>query len=329
MVGRCGVRVGSSMEGWHIQGKEIPMYYFMKLRCTKVLIALVVSLGLLSVVQGAVVDYDFDFTAKSTPEGSLEATFGTKVAELDAVAYGFDFSGGDPEHGLRNLNIISQVFVATQQVTIGTGVNGMEIELQPGDYTFAYTLDYSNAFGFLGNSAVRDLQLARNVALGGTSNPGQMMALGEVIAGGYNTDPGYGAAGAGTPPLQDYPAGFSGTIWDLGPTFLTGKVEYDWGSDDVMPETKSMVFMFASSNVSVWQVGWGSENGEGKSLLAERQAIGDTGEGGSVIGGGSTVPGNIPVLVPVIPEPVSLVSFLLIGNIFFLTRGRNKKENTA
>ena len=302
------------------------MYNCVRLRCTKVLITLVVSLGLLSVIQGAII---YDYAPKSTPEGSLEATFGTKVAELNAVTYGFDFSGGDPEHGLRNLNIISQVFVATQNVTVGTGVNGMEIELQPGDYTFAYTLDYSNLSGFVGNSAVGDFQLARTVVSGGISNPGEMIAFGEIIAGGYNTDPGFGQAGAGTPPLQDYPAGFSGTLWDFGPALLAGKAQYNWGSDDVMPDTKAMVFMFATSNVSVWQVGWGSENGQGKETLAERQAIGNTGEGGSVLGGGSTVPGDIPVLVPVIPEPASLVSFLLIGNIFLLTRRRKKNEDTS
>jgi hypothetical protein len=298
----------------------------MKLRCTKLLVTLVVGLGLSTALQGAIVNYDYDFTGYSVSEGSLEATFGTKIAELDAASYGFDFSGGDWEHGLRNLNIISQVFVATQSVTIGTGENGTQIELLPGDYTFAYTLDYSNLLGFYANSAVSELQIARNVTLGGTSNPGQMVAFEHILAGGYNTDSGFGG-GTGTPPLTSYPDGFDGVLYDLAPTFAA-KAEYDWGAAVVLPETKAMVFMFAR-DVSVWQVGWGSEDGEGKDLLAERQAIGDTSEGGSVIGGGSTVPGNIPMLVPVIPEPASMLTFLLIGNIFILTRRRKKNENTT
>lgn len=297
------------------------MYNCVKLRCTKVLITLVVGLGLSITVQGDPVPYDF--TGYSTSEGSLAAAFGTKVAELNAVSYGFDFSGGDSMHGLRNLNIITQVFVATQPVTIGTGENGTQIELQPGDYTFAYTLDYSNALGFVGNSAVSDFQLARVVVAGDTSNPGEMIAFGEIIAGGYNTHPEFGG-GTGTPGFQNYPDGFTGTIWDFGPSFLTGNAEYDWGSAVVLPETKAMVFMFTTSDVNVWQVGWGSENGQGKGTLAERQAIGNTNEGGNVVGGGSTVPMNIPLLIPVVPEPVSFFSILLIGNFFFLTKRRKK-----
>lgn len=296
----------------------------MKLRCTKVLIALMVGLvGVSAAVQGAVVDYGYDFIGYSVPESSMAATFGTKIAELNADSYGFDFSGGDPTHGLRNLNIISEVYVATQSVTIGTGVNGTPIQLQTGDYTFAYTLDYSVLLGFLNpNSTVSDLQLARSVVGGVVPNPGQMIAFGEIMAGGHNTDPGFGDGGAGTPAFQGYPDGFDGTLWDFAPAFLAGQVEYDWGTSVVLPGTKAMVLMFATSNVDVWQAGWGSENGQGVGTLAERQAIGNTGEGGSVIGGGNEV-GNIPVLIPVVvPEPISFFSFLLVGNVLFLTKRR-------
>ncbi len=315
------MRIDSSVERVARKGKEIPMYNNVKLQCTKEkLVSLMVVLALSAVAQGALIDYDF--AGYSVSEASMEATFGTKVAELNAKTYGFDFSGGNPEHGFRNLNIISQVYVATQAVNVGTGVDGTPINLQPGDYTFAYTLDYSQLFyGFMyPNSAVSDLQLARIAALGPTSNPGEMIAFDAIVAGGYNTNSDFGG-GSGTPPLQAPPAGFSGELLDFGPTFLTGKVEYDWGSSVVMPGDKAMVMIFVSGDVDVWQVGWGSENGHGKSTLSERQAIGDTGEGGSVIGGGQTVPGNIPVLVPVVPEPVSM-SALVFGSIVILTKRR-------
>ena len=288
----------------------------------RVLIVLAVALYAVGSVQAGTVEFDYEFTGYSVAPADLESTFGVKVGELDAAAYGFDFSGGDTGHGFRNLNIISQVFEATQAVTIGTGQNGTPIELQPGDHTFAYTLDYTNVSGFLGNSAVRDFQLVR-IVVGAASNPGPMMALGQIAAGGYNTDSAFGG-GAGTPPFQNYPNGFDGTEWDFGATFLSGQAEYDWGADLVLPEDKAMVFMFTSPDVDVWQIGWGSENGQGKDTLPERQAIGDTGEGGSVIGGGSTVPGNIPLLIPV-PEPASLLTFLVAGYSFFLTRRRKRR----
>ena len=269
---------------------------------------------------GAALADSIDFTGYAVGSPDLEATLGPKVAELDAVAYGFSFGavGLDP---YRNLNIISQVYQADHAVVVGTGVNGTEISLQPGDLTFAYTLDYSVLSDGVGNSPVNDFQLYRVIDdqyFNMVSNPGPWMALDAIIAGAYNTAAEFGG-GAGTPAFEPYPNGLTCEEIDaVG--FQTDEVEFAWPTDDqVDPGMKAMVFMFLPANTGIWQIGWGSADGLGVDDLSARQLIGETGEGGNVVGGGSRVKG-IPILVPV-PEPVSMV-VLTLGAMACLLRRR-------
>ena len=245
---------------------------------------------------------DYDYTGYD-PGAPLEGVFGTKIAELNARDYGYSFGGFNDNH--RNFNLISQVFVATQAVTIGTGVGGQQIQLSPGDYTFAYTLDYSQQFGGLVQSPVNDFQLFRKVDdqyIDFVSNPGPNIALESIQAGGYNT--GVGFTGT-TDPID----GIS-SISTVFPGFETGEVQFSWPNDgQADPNTMAMVFLFCS-DVQVWQMGWGSENGGSLATMAERFAIGDTYEGGNIFGAGGEA-SYIPVLIPVIPEPTSSLILLL------------------
>ena len=167
---------------------------------------------------------EYDFTGYAVSSGDMVTVLGTKVAELDAAAYGYDF--GAFNETFRNLNIITEVYQATQTVVIGVGEGGNPITLNPGDYTFAYRLDYSPIPGVGLNSPVNDFQLFRVVDdqfFNFLSNPGPNIAFGELAAGAYNTDAEFGA-GAGTPSFEAYPAGVTGE--ELGfAGFVTGEVE--------------------------------------------------------------------------------------------------------
>jgi hypothetical protein len=237
----------------------------------------------------------------------METIFGPKVAELDAKAYGFDFGGGlDP---YRNLNIISQVFKAEEEVTIGIGEGGENIVIPEGGYTYAYTLDYSAAGGLEDGSNVNDFQLYRVIldnVFNGISNPGPFVALDQVIGGAYNTAPEFNG-----PAFEPYDDGFTGQELDYvpyGTDFQSSEAEFSWpGDDQVRPGTKAMALMFCTPVVQDMQIGWDSVEG-------------DTGEGGNVIGGGAELKG-IPVLVPVIPEPGSVL-LLAMGATWLLRRRR-------
>jgi hypothetical protein len=283
------------------------------------------ALVVVFVCQAAQATIPYEYTDVSAASGSMESVFGTKVAELDASAYGFNFlfrrdgmgvGYDDPFHGHRNLNVITEVFVATQAISLGTGSGGSPIELQPGDYTFAYTLDYATVDNIFPDSAVRDFQILRTL-LGVSppvANPGPNMAMGAISAGAYNTNLEFGN-GAGTAPIQS----MAGEALDFG-VFVADSVEYDWGANLVNPQSKAMVLMFTSPDVQVWQVGWGSQGGQSLATMAQRQAVGHTGEGGGTLGGGEAIPDSIPVLIPVIPEPATLA--LVIGGALALVRRR-------
>ena len=110
------------------------------------------------------------------------------------------------------------------------------------------------------------------------SNPGPNIALESIQAGGYNT--GVGFTGT-TDPID----GIS-SISTVFPGFETGEVQFSWPNDgQADPNTMAMVFLFCS-DVQVWQMGWGSENGGSLATMAERFAIGDTYEGGNIFGAG-------------------------------------------
>ncbi len=278
---------------------------------------MILMLGLCVVEAGAAA---FDFTGYDVTSANLEAVLGTKVAELDAKAYGFSFGAFDGV--FRNLNIITQVFRTEQAVTIGTGENGTEIALEPGGYTFVYTLDYTTLSGGLPNSTVNDFQMFRLVddqIINHISNPGEPMAFNKVLGGAYNTNAEFGG-GSGTPSFELYPAGLTGTE-TIMVGFESYKLEYAWpNGGQVAPGTKAMVFLFTSPETHIWQLGWGSQNGQDLPTLAERQAVGLTGEGGNVVGGGGGVNG-IPMYMPVAPEPACLLG-LLFGGVGLLKKRR-------
>jgi len=272
--------------------------------------ACVVLFVLCPAARADVVTTSFDPVSVDVAPGAMEATFGAKVAELDARAYGFNFlylgnGQDDPFHGHRNLNVITEVFVADQLISLG----GMS--LQPGDLTFAYTLDYSQLDGLVPDSAVQDFQILRTVLGLTTANPGPAMAIDRILGGATNTNAAYGQ-GAGTPPLLAYPDGLACEAADYG-VLVADMLEYDWGADLVTPGTKAMVLLFTSP-ADIWQVGWGSQNGQAVTGPAAREAIGHTCEGGSTLGGGQSVPDSIPVLIPV-PEPTMLALLALGGAI--------------
>jgi len=288
--------------------------------------------------QAAWIQTSLDYAPVDVASGAMESVFGPQVDELDAAAYGFNFqfkrddAGAgydDPMHGFRNLNVISQVFVADHQVTVGVGSGGSTIELQPGDYTFAYTLDYTDLDLILPDSAVQDFQILRTVFSDEiqADNPGARMAVDLLIGGAYNTAAEYGDSGAGTPALLDYPDGMGSESMDTA-TLAADKLEYDWGSATVDPETTAMVLLFCSPDIDIWQVGWGSEDGQGLANPVDREAVGATGEGGSVVGGGESIPDSIPLLIPVVPEPATLV-ILAAGGLILIGPGRKMMRRRA
>lgn len=251
---------------------------------------------------GQTTNWEYDYAAYSAPSSDLEVLFGTKVAELDAKASGYNF--GTAMDPLRDLNVISQVFQADQATTIGTGVNGSTIELQPGDYTFTYTLDHTQLTAGAQRAPLKDFQLYRVVinevfASPPINNPGPQMALDEVMGGGYNTAPEYAGL-----PLQSYPLGFTGEEKDLillSDKYVTTEAEYSFDeANQFQPGTKIMFMMFCTSNVQPYQMGWNPVDG-------------DTGEGANVTGG-ATLEG-IPVIVPVVPEPASSLLFVLAAGL--------------
>ncbi|MFW6155016.1 MAG: PEP-CTERM sorting domain-containing protein [Planctomycetota bacterium] len=255
----------------------------------------------------------FDPVAVDVAPGAMEATFGPKTAELDAKAYGFNFlyagdGQDDPFHGHRNLNVITEVFVADQPVAVGGVV------LQPGDFTFAYTLDYSQLDGLVSDSAVQDFQILRTVVgiNPSTDNPGPRMAIDAILGGGTNIDAAFGGGG-GTAPLEAYPDGMVCEAVDYS-TLVVDMLEYSWDAELVAPETLAMVLLFTSP-VEIRQVGWGSQHGQAVSDPALRDAIGPTAEGGGTIGGGQSIPDSIPVLIPAVPEPATLALLALGGAV--------------
>ncbi|HSW44686.1 MAG TPA: PEP-CTERM sorting domain-containing protein, partial [Phycisphaerae bacterium] len=180
-------------------------------------------------------------------------------------------------------------------VTIGTGQNGTLIQLQPGDLTFAYTLDYTG--GKIGppESPVKDFQLYRVIideVISATpiNNPGPFMALGNVLGGAYNT-----ASGFNPKPFVAFPNGFTGEEIDFplpeeGGPFQTSEAQFSWPSNQqIMPGDKVMALMFCR-DVTWMEIG---------------SASGGTGEGGNVLGAGVELK-NFPVLIPVLtPEPAT------------------------
>lgn len=263
-------------------------------------------------VDAQVTNWDYDFTGWQPPEPpeELEAWLGPGVGDpLDAKAYGYPGFGVPPNDPLRNFNLISQVFQADHEVTIGTGENGTEIVLHPGDYTFAYTLDYTGETGGEPEASIWSFQLYRVIQDRvfhdpPILNPGPFMALDEIKAGGY-----YTASGFEGPAFKSYPEGVTGEECDYVPDydFQTSEVEFLWdASDQVEPRSQAMVFLFTTPDIEIMQIGWNPVDGY-------------TGEGGVVLGGDAR---DIPVLVPAVPEPGSILLLLLGGTLLLTRRGR-------
>jgi hypothetical protein len=230
---------------------------------------------------------------------SLETVLGSKVAELDAKGIGFSFGGATDPH--RNLNVTTQVFQASSVVDLGGVV------LQPGDYTFAYTLDYTDlSMNGTVNSPVQDLQLNRVIesAINGATNAGPHIAVDQVKGAAYNT----AAEFNGRPfdGVSSYQADAVG--------FIMSQVEFSYSANDqLVPGEAAMALLFTGPDIEVWQCGWDSTLGDWN------PGTGDSLEGGDLIGGGGQV-GDIPVLVPVVPEPATLA--LLGGSLLVAVRRR-------
>ncbi len=281
----------------------------MKLRALVTVLSLVLAVGS---AEGTQTDFTYDFTGYSVSPAVLETVFGPKVAELDAQVEGYDFGGA--LDALRNLNLITQVFQvpAGPGVSIGIGEGGSSIEVPGGGYVFAYTLDYTGTLGGVTQSPINDLKLLRLIEspalLGGISNPGPFMALDEITGSVYNTAPLPGAP-SGTPPFEAYPDGVTGVELDyadysgFGP-FRSSELDLEWpGTGQINPGTTAMGLVFTTSNVQIGQIGVGT---------------GDSGEGAEVFGGGTGLVG-IPALVPIIPEPASVLT-LMLGAAFLARR---------
>ena len=267
-----------------------------------------------AVAGAATINWNYDSAGYDADPAQMQAIFGTKVDELDAAGTGFNFGG--PLDPYRNLNIITTVYQATQTVNIGLGESGMQITLQPNDYTFAYTLDYTGTVNTVTNKNIWSFQLYRVIIdewFNGISNPGPFMALDEVIAGAYNTT---SVVPYDTPPFIPYdpnPVNASGVTGEEIDSFIGGfgafqssEAEFTWDvNDSVLGTTKAMVLLFTTPDVQIMRIGWDN---------------GDTGEGANVFGGGGALDG-IPVLVPVVPEPVTF-GMLVLGGSFLLNRRR-------
>lgn len=273
-----------------------------------VLCAVAVAAGVSSATAGVYWEGPFDFTAYNAPATNLITLLGPRIQQLDAKATGFNF--GNFTNPFRNFNCISEVYQADRQITIGTGVNGTPIVLQPGDLTFAYTLDYTGTIPGVDQTALTDFQLARVVlddhmirdAL--VDNPGPHIALENVISGGYNTATGFNAK-----PLKAYDDGIRGELsdWrDDSIPYASSLVQFSWPmTGQLLPGEKSMVFLFCH-DVTYKQIG---------------VADGSTYEGGNALGGG-TGPQFFPVLIPVpVPEPMSLAMLALGGVLLHRRRG--------
>lgn len=237
-----------------------------------------------------------DYAPYDAPASQLTALFGPNVASLDAKNdAAFDFSEGQGLLGqFRNLNIISNVYQADAPITIGLGVNGSNIELDVGDYTYAYTIDYSMNNGAAPESPIKDLQTIRVPSLDfGFPND---YAVSEIIGAGYNSN-----ATDFTPlPLDSYPGGAE--VAQHIPGTLTN-VEFSYPSiAQVQPRDKVMVFLFVTEDTI-----WRQSGGLG------------FGDGGSVIGGGQGLD-DIPVLMPVVPEPATAVLGGLVALVLLRRR---------
>ena len=251
----------------------------------------------------------FDFTPYNAPTANMVSLLGPRIEQLDAKAAGFNF--GDFTNPHRNFNCISEIYQADREITIGTGVNGTPIVLQPGDLTFAYTLDYTGTKPGVDQTALTDFQLAR-IILDGVfqetlvDNPGPHIALENVIAGGYNTATGFNGKA-----LKAYDDGIRGEISDWREDdidYASSMVQFSWPmAAQLLPGEKAMVFLFCK-DVTYMQIG---------------VADGSTYEGGNMLGGG-TGPQFFPVLIPVVPEPASLVMLALGGMILHRRRGASR-----
>lgn len=262
--------------------------------------ALLAVAGLTGIAVG---DYEYKFAGYNAPSASLEALFGPALrSPVDARAEGFNF--GDGSSPLRNFNVISQVFRANQTVSISP-----QITLLPGDLTFAYTLDYTGTLPGVTENPVTDFQLLRVVSdpgifvdPPGISNPGPVIALDNIIGGAYNTFTDYNGL-----PLKDQ-YGFTGVLSDypeLG--YLSNFAQFSWvPANQLMPRKKAMVLLFAR-DVTYRYIG---------------SAGGVTGEGGNVLAGVDY--DHFPVLVPVVPEPASLLMLIFGGTLLCRRQRQNR-----
>lgn len=250
----------------------------------------------------ATTGYPFDYTGGAyTPSQIAAGAFGTKVAELDARTAGFSFGGFDDPFG--GLNVISEVFQTDQPISIGTGVNGTDITVPAGGYTFVYTLDFTvSGFG-INTGEIEDFQLFRVVnyaPLGILGRPA--IPMGEIVGGAYNqASPFQGDA------LNSYPEGLFGEVSDfndMGMDVVLNQLEYDWPfAARLQFGEKAMVMLFCSPDVTVERIGYDN---------------GFTNDGANIFGNGSLA--DIPALVPgYIPEPMTMM-VLVCGSVGLLRR---------
>jgi hypothetical protein len=226
--------------------------------------------------------------------------FGPQVASLNVRVDRPTYSFGTG--AFRSTNVITQVFRADRTINLGS------VTLHAGDYTFAYTIDLKDN-PFSADGSLDDFQLNAMVSDFGNPDPAEVIALGSLLGAGYSTNSEFGPHNAGY--LQAYPVGASTADYSVA-----NQVQFDWPTEHplnasksgfLQPKDKGLVLLFADSTIAIREIGRGAG------------AV-----GALLYGGGSGIEQvqDVPVLIPVVPEPITWVLLAGAGLLLLGTRRR-------